>query len=245
MPIHDWARAPAGFYHHFHRHWTGSISDALNAGRMPRGYFALLQHRSTAAVPGAIALGRGPISKHAPDGSGGIAVAEAPLITRFTSHASDEEAYAAKADRIAVYSPIGNVVAIIELVSPGNKNSKHAIRAFIDKTLDFLHQGVNILIIDLFPPSRRDPQGIHKVIWDELQDEAFELPSDKPLTMVAYSAAIPIKAYVEPIAVGDTLRDMPVFLDSATYILAPLEATYLATWESCPEPFRELVSTPA
>ena len=91
---------------------------------------------------------------------------------------------------------------MIELVSPGNKNSKHAIRSFVDKTLDFLHQGVNILIIDLFPPSRRDPQGIHKVIWDELQDEAFELPADKPLTMVAYSAAIPIKAYVEPVAVG-------------------------------------------
>jgi hypothetical protein len=34
--------------------------------------------------------------------------------------------------------------------------------------------------------------------------------------MVAYSAAIPIKAFVEPVAVGDTLRDMPVFLDSGT-----------------------------
>jgi hypothetical protein len=241
MPIHDWSRAPAGLFHHFHRNWTGSICSALNAGRMPEGYYALLQQRST----GAIALERGPISKHAPDGSGSIAVAEAPPITVFTSQASDDAAYAAKADRIAVYGPFGNVVAMIELMSPGNKNSKHAIRSFVDKTLDFLHQGVNILIIDLFPPSRRDPQGIHKAIWDELQDEAFELPPDKPLTMVAYSAAIPIKAYVEPVAVGDALRDMPVFLDSATYILAPLEASYLATWELCPEPFRELISAPA
>ena len=153
--------------------------------------------------------------------------------------------YAAKADRIAVYSPLGDVVAVIELVSPGNKNSRHAIRSFVDKTLDFLRQGIHILIIDLFPPSRRDPQGIHKVIWDEVREEAFELPSDKLLTLVAYSAGVPKTAYVDPVAVGDTLPDMPVFLDSATYILAPLEATYLATWETCPEELRELIATPA
>ena len=130
-------------------------------------------------------------------------MAEAPPATRFMSQASDEDVYAAKADRIAVYSPLGDVVAVIELVSPGNKNSKHAIRSFVEKTLDLLLRGVNLLVIDLFPPSRRDPQGIHKVIWDEVQEEDFELPSDKPLTMVAYSAGIPKKAYVEPVAVGD------------------------------------------
>ena len=96
--------------------------------------------------------------------------------------------YAAKADRIAIYSPLGDVVAIIELVSPGNKNSRHAIRAFVEKTLDFLFQGIHVLIIDLFPPNPRNPQGIHKAIWDELREEPFEPPSDKPLTLVAYSA---------------------------------------------------------
>ncbi len=158
--------------------------------------------------------------------------------------ASDEDIYAAKADRIAVYSPLGDVVAVIELVSSGNKNSKHAIRSFVEKSLDLLLRGVHLLIIDLFPPSKRDPQGIHKVIWDEVQEDGFELPSDKPLTMVAYSAGIPKKAFVEPVAVGDTLRDMPVFLDSATYILAPLESTYMSTWDSCPEPLREWILNP-
>jgi Protein of unknown function (DUF4058) len=244
MPIHDWFRAPAGLFHHFHQRWAVSICDALNAGRMPKGYYALLEQRAAGLIPDVIALERGPVSKHISDRTGGIAVAEAPPKTRFMSQASDEEAYAAKADRIAVYSPFGDVVAIIELVSPGNKNNKHAIRSFVEKTLDFLHQGVNILIIDLFPPSRRDPQGIHKVIWDELQEETFQLPPDKPLTLVAYSATIPMNAYVEPVAVGDTLPDMPVFLNSATYILAPLESSYLATWESCPEQFRELILAP-
>ena len=87
-----------------------------------------------------------------------------------------------------------------------------------------------------------DPQGIHKVIWDEIREEPFELPPDKPLTLAAYSAGAPKKAYVEPVAAGDPLPRMPVFLDSDTYILAPLEPTYLATWETCPEPLRELIS---
>ena len=28
-----------------------------------------------------------------------------------------------------------------------------------------------MLVIDLLPPTRRDPQGIHKAIWDEIDDE--------------------------------------------------------------------------
>jgi hypothetical protein len=35
---------------------------------------------------------------------------------------------------------------------------------------------VNLLIVDLFPPTSRDPQGIHGAIWDELAGEPFELP---------------------------------------------------------------------
>ena len=133
---------------------------------------------------------------------------------------------------------------MIEIVSPGHKNSRHALRAFVEKNLGFLQQGIHLLIIDLHPPSRRDPQGIHKVIWDEIQEEPFELPPDKRLILAAYSAGVLKTAYVEPVGVGDSLPDMPVFLDPDTYVLAPLEAAYLATWETCPEAFQEAIEAP-
>ena len=99
-----------------------------------------------------------------------------------------------------------------------------------------------MLVVDLNPPSQRDPQGIHKAIWDTLCDEPFELPSDKPLTAAAYFAGTPkITAYVEPIAVGDSLPSLPLFLDRSNYIPAPLESTYQTTWEKCPAVMRELV----
>jgi len=94
------------------------------------------------------------------------------------------------------------------------------------------------------PPSRRDPQGIHKAIWDTIRDEPFELPADKPLTVAAYMGGDLKRAYVEPVAVGDPLPGLPIFLDDRTYVPSPLEATYQSTWSKCPEPLREIVENP-
>src|SRR5207249_422851 len=131
--------------------------------------------------------------------------------------------YAELANRIAIHRGLENVVAVIEIVSPGNKDSKHAIRAFTEKMADLLRQGVNLLVIDLFPPSPRDPQGIHRAIWDEITDTTFELPPDKPLTVAAYDAGPTKTAYVEPVAVGDLLPEMPLFLAPGWYVPVPLE----------------------
>jgi hypothetical protein len=66
------------------------------------------------------------------------------------------------------------------IVSPGNKCGTHALQDFVNKSLAYLDQGIHLLVIDLFPPTSRDPQGIHKAIWQEVTDEPFELP-DMPV----------------------------------------------------------------
>jgi hypothetical protein len=149
--------------------------------------------------------------------------------------------YVARANSIVIQHHLGRVVAVIEIVSPGNKSGQHALRALVDKARNLLANGVNLLIVDLFPPSRRDPQGIHKAIWDTLGDEPFELPPDKALTVAAYMADSVSRAYVDPVAVGDELPSLPIFLDQRTYVPAPLESTYQSTWSKCPKPVRELV----
>ena len=134
---------------------------------------------------------------------------------------------------------------MIEVLSPGTKSGLHALRSFVEKADEQLRNGIHLLVVDLFPPSQRDPQGIHKAIWDEIRDEPFELPPDKPLTVAAYCAAVPETAYVEPVAVGDPLPELPIFLDPDTYVPAPLETTYEATWAKCPDALREAVESPA
>lgn len=154
---------------------------------------------------------------------------------------ADAERYAAKANRVVVRHALGKVVAVIELVSPGNKDSRHALRSFVEKSVDLLYDHVNLLVIDPFPPGNRDPQGIHKAIWDEISDNAFTLPDSRPLTLAAYQAAPVVTAFVEPIAVGQHIPDMPLFLHNNYYINVPLEATYMDSWSVLPQLLRDLV----
>ena len=241
MPIHDWTRVRANRFHHFHQDWTVGLSRALNDGRLPQGYFAMVEQRAGGPEPDVITLALPVQPGHSP---GGVALAEKPVQTRI-QYQSDAIRYARKANRLTVRHPDGNVVAIIEIVSPGNKDSKHAVRTFTRKAVEYLLAGINLLIVDLFPPSRRDPQGLHQLIWDRIKDDPYELPAGKPLTVAAYSAGEAIRAFVENVGVGDPLPDLPIFLDPERYIPCPLEATYLAAWESFPQALRQPLELPA
>jgi hypothetical protein len=97
------------------------------------------------------------------------------------------------------------------------------------------------LLIDLFPPTARDPQGIHKAIWDEFVEEELALPSDRSLTLAAYDAGPPRVAYVEFVGVGEPLPPMPLFLQPAFYVPAPLDETYQAAWGVFPSQLKGLL----
>ena len=239
MPIHDWTKVKAGTFHNFHVLWMGTLTNRLNEGLLPEGYFAMAEQIVGRPEGDVVALERA--NGHPKRSNGVFAVAAPKPVARFVLPI-EHERYADKANRIAVHHELGDVVAVIEIVSPGNKSSNHAIRAFREKAAELIRQGVNLLVVDLFPPGPRDPQGIHKAIWDELTDEPFELPEGKPLTLAAYQAS-PIKtAYVEPVAVGDTLPDMALFLELDFYVNVPLEATYQATWNVLPKEIRALLA---
>jgi hypothetical protein len=152
--------------------------------------------------------------------------------------------YAHRADRIGVHDRRDQLVAVVDIVSPGNKAYETELRSFASAAAGLIMQGVHLLVIDLFPPTQRDPQGIHKAIWDQFDDEEFELPADKPLTLAAYQAEPQPAAYVEPVAVGDPLPDMPIFLKPGYYVPAPLETTYQTAWSVFPAPLKRLLETP-
>lgn len=244
MPIHDWTRVQSGLFHHFHQAWSVEICNELNRGSMPKGYYALVEQKVSGPEPDVIAVEmkkRGSPSSGSSDNT--IAVLDPPKTSLSAKIEPDAVRYAQKANRIVIRHPLGEVVAVIEIISPGNKDSRNSLRSFVEKTVAFLRNGIHLLIVDLFPPSTRDPQGIHKAIWDELADHSFELPHGKPLTFVSYDASNGIEAHIEPLAVGMPLPRMPLFLEQGLYIFVNLEGTYTATWDVCPEPIRELVET--
>jgi len=240
MPVHDWTRVDAGLFHNFHQRWISALCDALNTGGLPPDYFALAEQRIRGPIPDVLTLKLSPGTEEPSNGSGGVAVATTPPRTRLTQRA-EAKIYARRANRIAVRHRHGDIVAVIEIVSPGNKASQAAFRSFVEKSADFIEQGVHLLVIDLFPPGPRDPQGVHKAIWDEFQEEDFALPPDKPLILASYDAGEEQVAYVEPVAVGDVLPDMPIFLWPEHYVPAPLEATYQTTWNVFPAALKGLL----
>jgi hypothetical protein len=138
----------------------------------------------------------------------------------------------------------GTLIAVIEIVSPGNKSSKARFRKFIEKTTELLDQGVHVLVVDLFPPTKRDPHGIHQAIWSEQYDGDFNFRPDKPLTLASYVAVSEDSAprsFVEPIAVGESLPAMALFLSAERYVNVDLEATYAGAWKVYPAPLKPKV----
>jgi hypothetical protein len=246
MPIHDWTRVDAGLFHDFHQSWAIALRNGLNAGILPPDYFALVEQNIRGPIPDVLTLQLSPRPDHVVDrdteSGGGIEVATRVPQTRVTQRA-EIASYVRKASRITVRHRHGDVVAVIEIISPGNKASRAEFRTLVEKSADLIRQGVHLLVIDLFPPGQRDPQGLHKAIWDEFQEEDLELPPEKPLTLASYDAGSECVAYVEFIGVGDHLPDMPLFLRTDFYVLAPLEETYQTAWSTFPAALKGLLST--
>lgn len=133
------------------------------------------------------------------------------------------------------------IVALIEILSTSNKSNRHAMRSILDGVVAALMRGIHLLLIDLHP---RDSLGIHQMVWERLTDDVIELGSDKPLTLVAYVGGVAKQAYLEQVAVGDALPDMPLFLDPEWYVNVPLEATYRAAYEGVPRFYRNILEGP-
>ena len=243
MPIHDWTRVYAGLFHDFHQSWSIRIKDALNAGMLPRGLQALVEQRTGPKETDVLAVDLFPESRRVREADGGLLTMESPR-TKFVQKSS-KEIYADLANRLVVKQNLGRTVAVIEIVSPGNKSSKRAFKEFVDKSVAYISSGIHLLVVDLFPPTKRDPFGIHRAIWDEFEDEdvLVEFPPDKDRTLASYDAGREKAAYVEPIAVGDVLPDAALFLMEGRHIKVPLEATYQTTWSVLPRDLQVIVET--
>jgi hypothetical protein len=225
--------------------WLSTITNQLNAGILPRGCFAMAEQIIGGPAPDVVTLNLDDVLISQSTG-GGVAIAE-PKAKPRTSFvmSSDEDRYVRKVNQVVVRHELGNVLAVIELVSPGNKNSVHAIRSLVEKLADLLRDGINLMVVDPFPPSPRDPQGIHALIWSEITTHSFELPLDRQLTMAAYQAAPTKTAYVEPIAVGSSLPTMPLFLVGDYYVDLPLDNSYRETWNVLPIELKRIIETSA
>jgi hypothetical protein len=248
MPVHDWTRVTAGIFHDFHHAWIEELKRALNDGLLPNAYYALAEQYTGEFGPDVLTLQQSSQSStngldDLPAVPGSLALAPPPKV-RFTA-TTEMQYYVEKQNSVVIRHSSGDqVVALVEVVSPGNKSSRHALRKFVEKAASALFRGYHLLILDLVPPGPRDPQGIHGAVWEEIENDTYRAPADKPLTLAAYASGELVKqAYVEPIAVGDSLPEMPLFLTADACVHVPLEKTYQAAWNAVPRRWQRVLDT--
>jgi len=242
MPVHDWTRVDAGTFHAFHNAWITHLMEALNDGLLPEGYYALAEQHTGGAIADVLTLqspdrpAREDSGRHA----GTLLLDEAPPRTA-RRMAADARSFYRLARRTLTIRHVSNhrIVALIEILSPGNKDRARTVEEFVDKVDAALKLSCHVLVVDLFSPGPHDPRGIHGAIWDVYASEPYELPAASPLTLASYMANGLPEAFVSHVAVGDPLPDMPVFLDVKEYIPVPLEATVQRAYRGLPAYWRD------
>lgn len=238
MPVHDWSRVDAGIFHDFHNVWIGELRNTLNEGLLPAGFYAMSEQHAGKYITDVLTLHSEP-RPVAP--AGGVAVAEAPPKVRHKMTLSP--AAQSRRKTLTIRHVSGHrIVALLEIVSPGNKDRREHVEEFLDKIQDALAHNIHVLIVDLFAAGPHDPRGIHSAIWQRLGDDAVTTAPEEPLTLVSYVADSTLKAYVDHVAVGSVLPDMPLFLDPDYYVNVPLEAAYETTWRGTPAHWRDVLN---
>jgi hypothetical protein len=238
MPMHDWTRVDAGIYHAFHHNWITAISMSLNSGLLPEEFYALPEQHIGDFGPDVLTLKGGGFEGS--DSGGVTTLTKSRPQTRVHSETADAF-YRRKQKSIAIRHVSGDeLVAVIEIVSPGNKSSRSRFEDFLRKAWALFEQRIHLLVLDPFPPGPRDPDGVHAAIWD-VPGDPFKLPADQPLTFASYECNGSTHAYIETLAVGDSLPPMPVFVEPGGHVTIPLEATYQSAWSSVPARWRRVI----
>ena len=243
MPVHDWTRVSDGTFHDFHYSWVLEIKRALKRGLLPKGYYVMAeQFGADLGAPDVLTL-QTSSTEPGPEGPlpGTATLTETPPIVHARTTIT-RDSYARMQRTLVIRHTSGDrIVAMIEVLSPGNKSSRHAIRAFLDKAVAALDGGIHLLLIDIHPPGSRDPHGIHGAILNEIGTENYVLGGARPLTVAAYIGGAVVKAFVTHFAVGEPIPQMPLFLTRENYVSVPLDAAYMAAWEDVPPQYQQVL----
>jgi hypothetical protein len=245
MPVHDWTKVEAGTYHAFHTAWITHLKEGMNNGLLPSAYYALSEQHLGRRSSDFLAphVSDFPASSPASSREGAVLVDEVPPRVRRKLIAEPRAAYRGLRRTLTIRSVEGHrIVALVEILSPGNKDRAASIDEFVGKVDSALRAGIHVLIVDLFGPSPFDLQGIHGAVWALYDSDAYQFPQAEPLTLVSYEAGLTPEAYVEHLALGQPLPEMPLFLDVGAYINVPLEPTYNEAFRGMPALYRSLLT---
>jgi hypothetical protein len=232
MPLLDHFKAPMDprrAWESFHSRWTNSIADQLNE-ILPQRFFAQVQVHLGSQVEADVAEFElsSDLGEPANDnGAGGVAVqAWAPPVATLTIPVVFPDIF-----RVVVRDELdgARLVAVVELVSPSNKDRPDSRLVFAGKSAAYLQRGLGLIVIDVVT-SR------HFNLHDELieilgLDSSFSMPGEAHLYAVAYrpirrAETDQIDTWPVVLSVGSTLPVLPLALPGSHALPLDLNAAY-------------------
>lgn len=121
------------------------------------------------------------------------------------------------------------LVAVVELVSPGNKDRPESRRAFLDKCAAYLRAGVSLVIVDIVTSRRHN---FHAALMELFSaDESARQAITSHLYAVAYRVRVldqrtQLEAWPAALALGAPLPTLPLWLTQTSSVPLELEAAY-------------------
>jgi hypothetical protein len=221
-PLHRWES--------FHNRWANAIADALDS-TLPGRFFAEVQTHLGAQVEADVAEFENtadPEEEQSPDGAiGGVAIqTHAPPVATMVMPALYPDDFEVQ---VRDASDDARLVAVVELVSPRNKDRPAARRVFAAKCAAYLQRGVGVIVVDTVT-TRQANLHDELVRLMELEDR-FKMPAEASLAAVAYRPARhgdanEIDVWAVALTIGGTLPVLPLALLRHGVIPLDLEASY-------------------
>ncbi len=216
----------------FHHAWSATIARTLNRRILPEPYFAAPNVQFGPRVE----IDVGTFEQSGEQSGASEQASAAPMLATEPATAVIPVVFPDTVEVLIVRQEGGpQVVAAIELVSPGNKDRLATRRAFVAKMSSYLQQGIALSVVDLVTTCSAH---LHNewIEWMQAQTGVMENVADRPLYANSYRAVRrgerdEIEMWLHPLRVGEPLPSLVLFLRGDTWIEIPLEVTYVETCE--------------
>lgn len=218
-----------------HSFWTSAIVQQLNRSLLPPGYVAMPQISLGSVVEADVAALQATNGSGQAEGGGAVAMATyappAPLLTVAVDF-KELDVF-----EVQVFQESGglNLVAVVELVSPANKDRPGNRQAFVRKCASYLQSDVAVLIVDVVTIRSGNLHAeLIEVLAPTVEHELAE-------TGLLYAAAYRllhtesdnrVEVWPIPLEVGKPLATLPLWIAPDCAVPVDLEESYRATCES-------------
>jgi hypothetical protein len=219
MPLMDHFAPPLAdrrHWHSFHNSWATYISSQLNL-LLPLGYFAEANVQYGIEIDVAAFEEAG-------------AVPSEPGWVPPQPNATHPTTFTEAVVEIGIFSRSGGpqLAGAVELVSPANKDRPETRQALVNKCATYIQAGVGLVLVDVVTERTAD---FHRELLARLGATAA---APGPLFASAYrpverDGASALDVWLEPVALGQPLPTMPLWLRGGLCLPVELEATYERT----------------